>query len=172
MLQQHRASGSAILDSAPPAPPDRIFHKPASADEETKSLLGSSIDEGGAGNPALSTPGGKLLLSVSMFMQAANLADSVMPGFVPEPVKAWIAMSMEQAPLAAQQLSAQGNPMSMLSAVGGTAAAAGASVQPPAGLASMAMGAGSVGGLGGGMSTGGGRFNRPAEDEEEEESYF
>jgi hypothetical protein len=152
---QSNRSGSAVLDGAPPSPPDKIYPKKSAPGEDTKSLLGFDPQEEGEGDgsDALSQPGNRLLLSVAMFMQATNIAESSMPGFVPEPVKQWVAQAMQQAPQIAQQMSQMGNPAAMLSAVGQSGAA---SQNPPMGLPAMSpMGAG--GGMaGGGMMGGGG----------------
>lgn len=135
-VQSSRASGSAMLDSAPPSPADKIYSKPTQPGDDTLSLLGPS--DPSTGNPALQGPGGKLLLAVGMLMQAVNIAESQSPGFVPDPVKQWIAMAMEQAPLMAEQMSRQGDPMAMLAAVGSAGLASGTS---PMGMPAMNAGA-------------------------------
>jgi hypothetical protein len=144
-------SGSAILDDAPPSPQDRIYRKPSPPGADTESLLGGpTTDDVGGSEAALSSPANKLLMAVSMFMQASNIADSIAPGFVPDQVKMWIAQAMEQGPQLAQQLASQGNPLSMLAGAGASAAA---SNQMPMGSPAMGMqGAPGdpLGGMGGG----------------------
>lgn len=133
--QSSVTSGSRILDGVPPSPNDRIYPKKSPPGADTRSLLGSDPqDEGEGEDGMMAQPGNKLLLSVSMFMQGVNLAESVSPGFVPEPVKQWVAMAMEQAPQVALQMSQMGNPANLLAAVGQSGAAAG---NPPMGMAAM-----------------------------------
>lgn len=146
MLQNNRASGAAILDRPPSAPEEKIYSKPTQPGDDTLSLFGMPPSSMG-GNPALSTPGGKLLLVVSMLMQASNIADSIMPGFIPEPMKQAIAAMMEQAPMLADQLSRQQDPAALLSAVGSSAAASPTGA-PPMGMPAMGLGGGAGAGAG------------------------
>lgn len=177
-MQSHQAnrSGSAILDGAPPSPPEKIFPSSSAPGADTSSLLGSSMMEplGGTGS-VLQQPQNKLLLAVAMFMQSANLAESISPGFVPEPVKMWIASAMEQAPMMVEQMSRQPDPLSMMAAAqSGMAGPQGMSPMgaspmsaAPTPGSSMGMTAMGMPGLGGRMMGGAGG-KRPLPPEEEE----
>lgn len=138
-----------MLDGAPPSPPEKIYSKPSPPGADTEALLGSPDASDPTGrNAALAEPGNKLLMAVAMFMEASNLADSVSPQFVPPPVKQWIAMAMEQAPMIAEQMATQSNPLAMLSAAGQSAApnpmGMSAMGQPPAPAAAPPMAGGRI----------------------------
>jgi hypothetical protein len=135
-----RGSGdtSALLDGPPPA------MAPRRAGDDTHSLLGKSPDDEETGSGQM-TPTAKAVAAVAMFMQAANLAESVAPNSLSPQFLMEIDSLRTSLPAAAQASGQMGNPLAMLAALG----------------PSLANGAGASGPMGaqGGTPGGGGGGN-------------